>query len=94
MEVRSAIRTFIGENFFFNVDGTDFSDGDSFLQEGVIDSLGVMDLVAFVGTTFGIGVAPQEVTPANFDSIDKLTAYIERKLEPSAPQAHSCALET
>lgn len=94
MEARAAIRSFIAENFFFSVDGGSFSDSDSFLQEGIVDSLGVMDLVTFVGSTFGITVAPQDVTPANFDSVEKLAAYIERKRPAPVPAAQRCALET
>jgi acyl carrier protein len=94
MEARVAIRSFIAENFFFSVEGSSFSDSDSFLQEGIVDSLGVMDLVAFVGTTFGIAVAPKDVTPANFDSVEKLAAYIERKRPTPARAEQRCALET
>jgi acyl carrier protein len=79
MEARAVIRTFIAENLLFSVDGFPYADGDSFLKEGIIDSLGVMDLVAFVGQSFGITVAPEEVTPANFDSVSKLADYIDRK---------------
>jgi acyl carrier protein len=79
MEARAVIRTFIAENLLFSVDGFPDADDDSFLKEGIIDSLGVMDLVAFVGKSFGITVAPEEVTPANFDSVSKLADYIDRK---------------
>ena len=88
MDVRAAIRGFIEENFFFSVEGSSYTDADSFLKEGIIDSLGVMDLVSFVGTSFGITVAPEEVTAENFDSVNNLIAYIERKLRmaPSLEQ--------
>lgn len=86
MEVKAAIRSFLAENFFFSVNGLSYSDTDSFLQEGILDSLGVMDLVVFVGSTFGITVAPQEVTPANFDSVERLAAYIEKKRQTQEEQ--------
>ena len=79
MEVRAAIRTFIAADLLFSGDEFPYADDDSFLKEGIIDSLGVMDLVAFVGKSFGIAVAPEEVTPANFDSVSKLAEYIGRK---------------
>jgi acyl carrier protein len=79
MEVSAVIRTFIAADLLFTVDGFPYADEDSFLKEGIIDSLGVMDLVAFVGKSFGITVAPEEVTPANFDSVNRLADYIRRK---------------
>ena len=87
MEDRAVIRTFIAENLLFTVDGFPYADDDSFLKQGIIDSLGVMDLVAFVGKSFGITVAPEEVTPANFDSVNKLAEYIRRKQSARAGAA-------
>jgi acyl carrier protein len=81
MDLKGAIRGFIAENFFYSVEESTYTDSDSFLKEGIIDSLGVMDLVTFVGTSFGITVAPEDVTAENFDSVNNLIAYIERKRE-------------
>ena len=53
---------------------------ESFLDTGLIDSLGVMELVMYVRTEYRVDVAPLEVTPENFDSINGVTRYIERKL--------------
>jgi acyl carrier protein len=52
------------------------------LREGIIDSLGVVELVEFVQTTFGIKVEQQEVRPDNFDSVEKLAAFVRRKQKP------------
>jgi acyl carrier protein len=93
MEVRAAIRSFIAENFFFCVDDFSYLDTDSFLTAGIIDSLGVMDLVAFVGASFGVTVAPEEVTAANFDTVDGLVAYIERKRHPAACGEQACSVQ-
>ena len=79
MEVRAAIRTFIAADLLFSGDEFPYADEDSFLKEGIIDSLGVMELVTFVGHSFGIAVAPEEVTPSNFDSVNRLADYIRRK---------------
>ncbi len=79
MEVQARIRAFVADNLLFSVEGFHYSDDDSFLKEGIIDSLGVMELVAFVGSAFGISVAPEEVTPGNFDSVNKLADFIHRK---------------
>jgi len=79
MEDQARIRAFVADNLLFSSEGFQYSDDDSFLKEGIIDSLGVMELVAFAGSSFGISVAPEEVTSGNFDSVNKLTEFIRRK---------------
>lgn len=79
MPVKEQIRAFIAENFLFNPDGFDLSDDASFLDEGVVDSTGTLELVMFVEDTFGVEVGDHEIEPENFDSVNKLAAYIQRK---------------
>ena len=79
MSVQEQIRLFIAENFLFNPNGFDLSDDASFLDEGVVDSTGTLELVMFVEETFGISVGDNEIEPDNFDSVNKLAAYIGRK---------------
>ena len=79
MKIEADIRAYIAANLLFSDEGFQYTDDVSFLREGIIDSLGVMELVTFVGTQFGIQVEPHEVTPENFDSVTKLAAYVRRK---------------
>ena len=79
MNVKEQIRAFIAENFLFSANGFDLSDDASFLDEGVVDSTGTLELVMFVEETFGVEVGDNEIEPENFDSVDKLAAYIARK---------------
>lgn len=79
MSMKEQIRQFIAENFLFNPDGFDLSDDASFLDEGVVDSTGTLELVMFVEETFGVDVGDNEIEPENFDSVNKLAAYIARK---------------
>ena len=74
------LRNFIYSNFLL---GQDFvlSGSDSFLEEGVIDSMGVLEVVAFLQETYGITVEDEELTPDNLDSFNNLEAYIARKLD-------------
>jgi acyl carrier protein len=74
------VRAFIVENFLYGQDDN-FSENDSFLEKGIIDSTGVLELVSFVEEKFGIDVQDQELVPDNFDSLGKLSAYISRKTE-------------
>ena len=56
----------------------------SFLQEGIVDSVGVMDLVSFVEDNFNVEVDDQEIVPDNFDSVNKLAQYVRGKLAVAA----------
>jgi acyl carrier protein len=84
IQVEQPIREFIANNLLYSTEGFTHADDVSFLQEGIIDSLGVVELVAFVQTHFGVKVDQQEVTPDNFDSIAKLAAFVRRKLASTA----------
>jgi acyl carrier protein len=78
-ENKTKIREFIVENFLFgNADG--LKDDTSFLEEGIIDSTGVLELVTFLEETFSIQVEDEELIPENLDSIDNVSAFLERKM--------------
>jgi len=76
MLTRDRVRGFISESFLVE----EFADDDSFLASGIIDSLGVMQLVAFIEFNFGISVSDADLVPENFDSVERLAAFIERRL--------------
>ncbi len=88
METENKIRKFIVQNLYYSEEGF-IADNASFLETGVIDSMGVMELVAFVQSEFGIEVAQEEVTVENFDSIRKLADFVRRKVSSEAPSAPS-----
>jgi acyl carrier protein len=79
-QLRSSVRKFISDNFLFREDVESFSDEDSFLEAGIIDSTGVLELISFLEGEFGIEVADDEMVPENFDSVARIVAYLERKL--------------
>ena len=79
MENREKIREYIVENFLFGDESVLTDDGMSLLDEGVIDSVGVMELVAFLEQDFGLSVADDELVPENLDSIANLVAFVGRK---------------
>jgi acyl carrier protein len=79
MQIEKDIKDFIAKQFLFSEDGFPYSDDTSFLQEGIIDSLGVMELVTFVQDTYKITIDPTEVTPEHFDSVEKLSAFVKSK---------------
>lgn len=75
------LRSFITTNFYVPA-GQPLDDTTSFLQHGIIDSTGVLELVAFVEQELGIVVGDEELVPSNFDSIAALTDFIQRKRSP------------
>lgn len=75
MSPDTRLRQWIQDTFF--VDG--FTDSDSFLKNRLIDSTGMMELVAYVETEFGFKASDAELVPDNLDSIDNLVRYIARK---------------
>lgn len=75
---RDTLRQFVIENFLFGEPGS-LSDHDSFLEKGIIDSTGIMQLISFVERHYGIKVADSELVEQNFDSINKLVEFLSRK---------------
>ncbi|MGD2165533.1 MAG: acyl carrier protein [Anaerolineae bacterium] len=79
MTVEEQIKRWIADNFLFTDDGFALPDDASLLEEGIVDSTGVLELVMFVEETFDITVEDDEILPDNFDSVTKLAAYVRRK---------------
>lgn len=75
VSARAQIRGFISNTFFVD----DFADGDSFLKNGIIDSTGMMELVAFLEQEFSVKLEDSELVPENLDSLDNLCRFLETK---------------
>jgi acyl carrier protein len=82
-EVENKVRKFIEDNFLFRDDRAALSDSESLLDAGLIDSTGILELVAFLESEFGIQMADADIVPANLDSIKTIIAYVEGKLKQS-----------
>ena len=80
MSVHDEIRQFIIDNFLMGQDSDNLKDDSSFLEEGVIDSTGVLELVGFLEENYEIKVEDEELIPENLDSIQNICAYLETKL--------------
>ena len=79
-EIKLKVRNFVVENFLFgNANGLD--DDTSFLEAGILDSTGVMEVVAFLEQQFGVRVDDDELTPENLDSISSIGAFVSHKLQ-------------
>ena len=77
--VVSEVRAFIVTNFLFGQEGKGFADDQSFLDSGIIDSTGLLELVAFVEQKYGVTIADRELLPENLDSLNNITQFIARK---------------
>jgi acyl carrier protein len=75
---RNHIRQFILERFP-SARKRNLSDGDPLLQNGLIDSMGILEVVEFLESKFGVQFSDDELLPENFESISRLTAFVEEK---------------
>lgn len=79
MNMKSTIRQYILENLLFTEDESALHDDESFLDGGIIDSTGVMEIILFIEESFGFRVNDDEMLPANLDSVNNLATFIQRK---------------
>ncbi len=77
--MRDEIKNFIVDNFMMGRNPGDFTDSDSLLDKGIIDSTGVLELVGFVEEHYGISFEDEELVPENLDSVNNLMNFINRK---------------
>lgn len=77
--VEDILRTFIEKNILYSSDGFPYTDETSFLENGIVDSTSVLELVSFIEEQFHITIKDSEVIPENFDSISCLSKYIRNK---------------
>lgn len=78
--IQSDIRNFVADNFLFGEDPESLQNDDSFLETGIIDSTGVLELVAFIEDHYSVEVDDDELVPENLDSITRLIDFIQSKL--------------
>ena len=79
MDLREKINDYIVENFLFGDAEPLTDDTMSLLDNGIIDSTGVMELVAFLEGDFGLEIADEELVPENLDSVANLVGFVSRK---------------
>jgi acyl carrier protein len=76
------VREFIETNFYV-ADPAMIADECSLLDQGIVDSTGVLEVIAFIEREFGLRVPDREVLPENFGSIAAIVSYIDRKSQRS-----------
>ena len=83
MDNSSKVREFVVENFLFG-DGEKLGDDTSFMEDGIIDSTGILELVFFLEETFGFSVEDDELVPENMDSLQNIARFVDRKINASS----------
>jgi len=78
--MRQELRKFVIDNFLYGKNGDSFADDESFLEKGIIDSTGVLELVAFLQSRYGMTIQDQDLVPENLDSIDNLVRFVETRI--------------
>ena len=81
-DAASRIHNFI-ENDLLMGQGVEFQDDDSLLEDGIIDSLGLLDIVTFIETEFELAVDDADVTLDNFGSVHAIASYVQSKKAPA-----------
>ncbi len=77
-EIARRVRAFLVDTFLLG-DDDGFADDESLLEQGIVDSTGVMELVAFLEEAFAIAVEDDELVAANLDSVERMAAFVDRK---------------
>ena len=85
-QIEQQIREYLTANFIFDPSVHPAADA-SFMENGIVDSTGILEVIMWVEQTFGLHVEDTEVLPENFDSISSLTDYIIRKQDTNVPVA-------
>lgn len=78
-QIEEQIREFLTNNFIFD-HSVQVGLNDSFMENGIIDSTGILEIIMWVESNFGVHVEDAEVLPENFDSIENLIGYTRSKL--------------
>jgi acyl carrier protein len=79
MSTEKKVRDYILENYLFTDDESALGNDDAFLEKGILDSTGMLEVIYFLEDEFEVSVADQEMVPENLDSVNRIVAYVERK---------------
>ena len=79
-EVAQEVRSFVVDNFLFGEGDGKFSNEDSFLDNGLIDSMGILTLVEFVKEKYNIPIEDEDLVPDNWDSVQRIASFVQSRL--------------
>jgi len=79
MTIEKQLRDYILENFLFTDDQSALNNDDSFLDKGIIDSTGILEVIYFIEEEFAFKVGDEEMIPENLDSVNNIVNFIQQK---------------
>lgn len=79
MTSEAKIKNYILENYLFTDDQSALDSNDSFLNKGILDSTGILEVIYFLEDEFGIKIADEEMVPENLDSVKNIVDFLQRK---------------
>ncbi len=80
-ELRRTIQSFILENYLFSDDPAELGPDESLLKQGIVDSTGILELIAFLEDRLGVMVEDHEMVPENLESLNKIVRFVQSKLQ-------------
>ena len=83
-QIEQELHQFVVDNFLFGDGGKQLSNDDSFLEKGLIDSMGILTMVSFVQDTYAVSVADEELVPENWDSVRRIARFVQSKMSVQA----------
>jgi len=81
LALKTNVRQFVVDNFLMGAFELELGDDDSFMEQQVIDSFGVVELVSFIEKTFRVKVNDSDMVPKNLDSVNGIVRYLQHKLD-------------
>ncbi len=82
--IKDSVRSFVIENFLFGDAAQAPADGESLIENGIMDSTGVLELVSFLEEKFSITMADSDIVPANLDTLDRIAAFVAARAASAA----------
>ena len=81
MNIEEELKNFILENFIIDENPSQLDKNQSFLESGIIDSTGILELVSFIEEHYKITVEDEDLIPDNLDSLNNVVNFINKKLK-------------
>ena len=82
LTVQARARRFVVENFYVS-DPLEFTDDTSLITSGLVDSTGMLEVIAFLESEYGFRIEDREMVPANLETINRIAAFVARKRQPN-----------
>lgn len=79
-QIRAKVRGFIEQEFLYMRPGVVITDADSLMKKGVLDSMGVLEVMQFLTDSFGVTPADDEITEANLGSLEAIGRFVSARL--------------